>query len=80
MILNEDYFDNIDITDDDLNTDSESELNTNDNRDAKTLITDMFSSYKQCMRFRFQTPYSRKYKKHGICLTKRTNGIFSETL
>ena len=55
MILNEDFFDDIEIKDDELN--SESELYTDDSKDAKSLIKDMFSSYKQCLCFRFSTPF-----------------------
>ena len=55
MILNENFFDDIEIKDDELN--SESELYTDDSKDAKSLIKDMFSSYKQCLCFRFSTPF-----------------------
>ena len=59
MVLNEDFFDDIELKDDDLKTDSESGLYTNDDdiKDAKTLIKDMFSSYKQCLCLKFATPF-----------------------
>ena len=56
MILNEDYFDNIDITDDDLKS-GETGLYTDVNKDTTTLIKDMFSSYKQCLCLKFAIPF-----------------------
>ena len=80
MILNEDFFDDIEIKDDDLKNDSEQELYNS--KDIKSLITDMFSSYKQCLCFEFSTPFDEnthtqnlfdKNKKDNWNLFDKTN-------
>jgi hypothetical protein len=89
MILNEDFFDDIEINDDDLN--SESELYTDVNKDTKTLLKDMFSSYKQCLCFEFSTPFDEnthtwnlfdKNKKDNWDLFDKTNkwDLFRNTI
>ena len=82
MILNEDFFDGIELKDDDLKTDSESELNTDDNKDAKTLLKDMFSSYKQCLCFRFSTPFDENRHTSVWNLFDKTNkwDLFRNTI
>ena len=79
MFLNEDYFDNIDITDDDLKTDSESGLYTDVNKDAKSLLKDMFSSYKQCLRFDFSTPFDEDTHSWNMFDKTNTWNLFDKT-
>ena len=79
MFLNEDYFDNIDITDDDLKTDSESGLYTDVNKNAKSLIKDMFSSYKQCLRFDFSTPFDEDTHNWNMFDKTNTWSLFDKT-
>ena len=57
MRLNEDFFDDIEIKDNDLKS-SESGLynDTHRPKDARTLIKDMCSSYKQCLCFTITIP------------------------
>ena len=81
MILNEDYFDNIDITDDDLKS-GETGLYTDVNKDTTTLIKDMFSSYKQCLCFEFSTPFDENIYTHYWNLFDKTNkwDLFRNTI
>ena len=78
MFLNEDYFDNIDITDDDL----ESSNSLYNSKDAKTLLNDMFSSYKQCLRFDFSTPFDENRHTSVWNLFDKTNkwDLFRNTI
>ena len=72
MILNEDFFDDIEIKDDDLKS-GNPELYTDDRKDAKSLLKDMFSSYKQCLRFDFSTPFDENIYKDSWDLFDKTN-------
>ena len=84
MILNEDFFDDIELKDDDLKTDSESGLYTNDddNKDTKTLIKNMFSSYKQCLCLKFATPFDENRHTSFWNLFDKTNkwDLFRNTI
>ena len=82
MILNEDYFDNIDITDDDLESGKTELYNTDVNKDTTTLIKDMFSSYKQCLCFEFSTPFDENIYTHNWNLFDKTNkwNLFRNTI
>ena len=72
MILNEDFFDDIEIKDDDLKSD-ETGLYTDDIKDTNTLITNMFSSYKQCLCFEFSTPFDENRYRYFWNLFDKTN-------
>ena len=79
MFLNEDYFDNMDITDDDLESSNPELYNS---KDAKSLINDMFSSYKQCWRFDFSTPFDENRHTSVWNLFDKTNkwDLFRNTI
>lgn len=79
MILNEDYFNDIDIKNDDLESGETGLYNdTHKNKDMRTLIKDMFSSYKHCLLFTISIPQSTR--KSWNLFDKTTEWNFCRTV
>ena len=80
MLLNEDYFNEIEITDDDI-TDKDTNYNNEQQPDIETYFNHMFSDYTHCIGIIIEQPdlYNNKvlWEQYYPHLIKRLNYVFS---